>query len=156
MAAVSFNGAVTFWLRKSYSGCIISFSEMRFNGAVTFWLRKSSNGSCITDSRKSELQWGRNFLVTEIREISRKVTLVRFCFNGAVTFWLRKYTLLDTAKLANTCFNGAVTFWLRKSINGNEQDLDASELQWGRNFLVTEMIRRRNKNGEKKRASMGP
>ena len=38
------------------------------------------------------LQWGRNFLVTEISSL-----LVASCtssrFNGAVTFWLRKFEL---------------------------------------------------------------
>ena len=47
----------------------------RFNGAVTFWLRKFSHR--MQDRREMDkLQWGRNFLVTEISCKQRPVLVV--------------------------------------------------------------------------------
>ena len=60
-----FNGAVTFWLRKSYIVLQFSIASTSFNGAVTFWLRKYQRDA--NDKRNvPKLQWGRNILVTEI------------------------------------------------------------------------------------------
>ena len=39
---------------------------MCFNGAVTFSLRKFPD-TAVTEKETEELQWGRNFFVTEIR-----------------------------------------------------------------------------------------
>ena len=64
----SFNGAVTFSLRKSKIETNDFIERFRFNGAVTFSLRKST---CIDSSPIS----------------------LHLSFNGAVTFSLRKFLL---------------------------------------------------------------
>ena len=40
-------------------------------------------------------------------------------------------------------FNGAVTFWLRKFPFRCRKRVDFRQLQWGRNFLVTEICKTR-------------
>ncbi len=62
---IGFNGAVTFWLRKSLRIQRAHVLFNGFNGAVTFWLRKSPDGG-VDGGDGDGLQWGRNILVTEI------------------------------------------------------------------------------------------
>ena len=45
-----------------------------FNGAVTFSLRKSLAAANISHSRTVGLQWGRNFFVTEIIDVESDLT----------------------------------------------------------------------------------
>ena len=84
----SFNGAVTFSLRKC-DGAVATKQHVRgFNGAVTFSLRKSGLRD-KTEELSNSLQWGRNFFVTEIK--NRDCSIISSArFNGAVTFSLRK------------------------------------------------------------------
>ena len=102
------------------------------------------------------LQWGRNFLVTEIRDWHAVMEIGGIGFNGAVTFWLRKFMeMLDNSKY-DVSFNGAVTFWLRKSKLMVLQSGFLGSLQWGRNFLVTEMAQSSAIVPTDLCASMGP
>ena len=125
-----FNGAVTFWLRKFETFANFIALPIRFNGAVTFWLRKFLHllpACCI-----------------KVR------------FNGAVTFWLRKSSKGRNWRLFGLCFNGAVTFWLRKFVGTISKRQNTSKLQWGRNFLVTEMDYIARRAWQDWTASMGP
>ena len=86
----SFNGAATLSLRKSadHRQCLVV--ELRcFNGAATLSLRKSlshdSNSSGV-----NSLQWGRNFIVAEIKPRAILNYAAVACFNGAATLSLRK------------------------------------------------------------------
>ena len=111
-----------------------------FNGAVTFWLRKFARNNRLLSATVSKLQWGRNFLVTEIRYVAG-VKRESDSFNGAVTFWLRKWIYLK-----NTSTQSALLQWgrnflvteIRQALSFRWHD---AMLQWGRNFLVTEIQR---------------
>ncbi len=63
----------------------------------------------------SELQWGHNFFVMEIKNVGNLATLSMISFNGAITFSLWKFSLADSVI--------------------NSQLL----LQWGHNFFVMEI-----------------
>ncbi len=136
----------------------------RFNGAVTFSLRKCDMTAMPTCSNICQLQWGRNFFVTEMSYLCLISLMVLPCFNGAVTFSLRKsspraWGLIPIAgfngavtfslrksgyaktaiRYSSKSFNGAVTFSLRKSANTAAEKIVVLSLQWGRNFFVTEI-----------------
>ena len=68
-----FNGAVTFWLRKFVTGIEQAGTGVSFNGAVTFWLRKYEEFAFGIRLEFDRLQWGRNFLVTEIERDNKKM-----------------------------------------------------------------------------------
>ena len=135
----SFNGAVTFWLRK-YK---ILRNEIRylspcFNGAVTFWLRK-----WIVRRRAPwylpSLQWGRNFLVTEMTGLFLHVMPRAGQLQWGRNFLVTEIPISTFSSWPLTSFNGAVTFWLRKSVHRGRRASGNFVLQWGRNFLVTEI-----------------
>ena len=112
---VSFNGAVTFSLRKLSHSHRTHFVVFRFNGAVTFSLRKL------------------------YQEVGARTDRLH-CFNGAVTFSLRKFPHHSPASTTSRSFNGAVTFSLRKFPHPLFSIDFLSALQWGRNFFVTEIV----------------
>ena len=156
-----FNGAVTSSLRKDQTYANYNAAATSFNGAVTSSLRKAGVGATVS-ARRVQLQWGRNFIVTE-RMLSPLITaskMLRFngavtsslrkvaltsCgqdmtpgFNGAVTSSLRKAQSRWTPCTRSRCFNGAVTSSLRKADYLFDAVRDGAQLQWGRNFIVTE------------------
>ena len=96
-----------------------------FNGAVTFQLRKW-DATVEREGGMAELQWGRNFSVTEIKVHHHIFILCDECFNGAVTFQLRKSPI---SFISSRCAYG---------------------LQWGRNFSVTEIAYEPMTNGFRK------
>ena len=63
--------------------------------------------------KKSELQWGRNFLVTEIevKKINHRFSVK---LQWGRNFLVTEIVKITCEKLSCVSFNGAVTFWLRK------------------------------------------
>ena len=150
-----FNGAVTSSLRKDNGRHRTQFGRTCFNGAVTSSLRKGE-GCVPMEVGKCELQWGRNFIVTEStgRHLRRPVRYC--CFNGAVTSSLRKVGSSCGCSARYSRFNGAVTSSLRKGITWWLCTPGVGKLQWGRNFIVTERSPSRIAHPPHPRASMGP
>ena len=135
----SFNGAATLSLRKSsaWSGAP-RCPRSRFNGAATLSLRKSELplGMKI---KTTQLQWGRNFIVAEIRRSTQGSRICTNCFNGAATLSLRKCRSCPAVRSSRPRFNGAATLSLRKSVSPFTPTATLSMLQWGRNFIVAEI-----------------
>ena len=86
---LGFNGAATLSLRKSTGQRTLRRRNRCFNGAATLSLRKSSS-LVVGISSFILLQWGRNFIVAEIRRASWRPCSALSCFNGAATLSLRK------------------------------------------------------------------
>ena len=87
----------------------------RFNGAATLSLRKL--------------------------DVLKKTRHTRECFNGAATLSLRKSVqVVCQATGRHSGFNGAATLSLRKSCRCLIALVCASMLQWGRNFIVAEIL----------------
>ena len=61
------------------------------------------------------LQWGRNFIVAEMRAATSRYAPAEPSFNGAATLSLRKYVRTSWAIARSHGFNGAATLSLRKS-----------------------------------------
>ena len=147
----------------------------------------SRNPSCAPQSSKS-LQWGRNFIVAEIRLANTSFAAVwnasmgpqlyrcgngvpdpvwdqeKRCFNGAATLSLRKFYNRGHTPYDPASFNGAATLSLRKCPGKHRAQIVALasmgpqlyrcgnggavivgalvllSLQWGRNFIVAEII----------------
>ena len=126
-----------------------------FNGAATLSLRKCENAVVVPTSG-DRLQWGRNFIVAEIRSTRRMGNPTAKCFNGAATLSLRKFRAGAGARTNAGGFNGAATLSLRKlEVYETTSDLSAL-LQWGRNFIVAEMCLSMLYIQKRKHASMGP
>ena len=64
---ISFNGAVTFWLRKSNFGGVWDWKTPRLQWGRNFLVTEICYGISKVSPCALQLQWGRNFLVTEIR-----------------------------------------------------------------------------------------
>ena len=108
-----FNGAVTFWLRKLHLPELSATQILSFNGAVTFWLRKYV---LVPRVRRvfRPLQWGRNFLVTEIKREALE------SLKSQMLQWGRNFLVTEILDIERGLRRGVL-------------------LQWGRNFLVTEI-----------------
>ena len=63
-----FNGAATLSLRKCVDVPVMAITHQCFNGAATLSLRKSEREAEYREL-PCTLQWGRNFIVAEIRKI---------------------------------------------------------------------------------------
>ena len=85
----------------------------RFNGAATLSLRKLRGWQAVFVA-PSRLQWGRNFIVAEIRFPTVGGYTVPPGFNGAATLSLRKSAVVYTLCQLRQRFNGAATLSLRK------------------------------------------
>ena len=162
-----FNGAATLSLRKSHADSQpVRLTAARFNGAATLSLRKCPN---MADRPKAKpwLQWGRNFIVAEI---SQRATMSKV--RSVKLQWGRNFIVAEmiTAYLAGNqkqdasmgpqlyrCgnikrtdnhgpkslrFNGAATLSLRKLAPRPHSSANAPLLQWGRNFIVAEILLR--------------
>ena len=110
------------------------------------------------------LQWGRNFIVAETRlcvgfrrggaSVSMGPQLYRCgncqwpqyqqsahsSFNGAAALSLRKSVTANYLARHGLCFNGAATLLLRKCLYSEKVDVILKSLQWGRNFIVAEIL----------------
>ncbi len=112
-----------------------------FNGAATLSLRKFSIMSPETRDRIM-LQWGRNFIVAEIDKKNHCKTSRRSASMGPQLYRCGNVRLETLQPRRHyRCFNGAATLSLRKcNIWAAHWVLPARTLQWGRNFIVAEMI----------------
>ena len=87
----------------------------------------------------AKLQWGRNFIVAEIRY------RVMNSHSPALLQWGRNFIVAEmSAGVAwdqqdNTRFNGAATLSLRKYRVNTYDPATRTQLQWGHNFIVAEM-----------------
>ena len=129
--ADSFNGAVTFSLRKYDNPISMTVTHRTLQWGRNFFVTEIWEYFCVPTEGAISLQWGRNFFVTEISN-SRILPIPPFRFNGAVTFSLRKYeySILECDSLF--------------------------ALQWGRNFFVTEIPLTIELRSTSTAASMGP
>ena len=85
------------------------------------------------------LQWGRNFIVAEIINSLSLLTLSISGFNGAATLSLRKFKLVDNGKPPVGPSMGPQLYRCgNMSTPAVAAMLDS--LQWGRNFIVAEII----------------
>ncbi len=134
----------------------------------------------LTRHQKITLQWGRNFIVAEMRGhrgrygsgilASMGPQLYR-CGNTAIRVDSAKLRIASMGPQLYRCgnlsqvrqnsadeirFNGAATLSLRKSDSDYRRAWEISTLQWGRNFIVAEMAEGRVDVGEVREASMGP
>ena len=126
------------------------------------------------------LQWGRNFIVAEMRKptpsrrapacASMGPQLYR-CGNAIAVYW---HTIRRRASMGpqlyrcgnvrgglggwekRSGFNGAATLSLRKSTSRSAVTYVATQLQWGRNFIVAEIQLSRFQRTVRAPASMGP
>ena len=101
--------------------------HLRFNGAATLSLRKLMD-SVDPPSKWVTLQWGRNFIVAEMRLRALRVRFSVQGFNGAATLSLRKCTASErhSPHTSMRRFNGAATLSLRKSTSRNYSTLAKS------------------------------
>ena len=129
--ASSFNGAATLSLRKFVPRERCSHCNTSFNGAATLSLRKCEEFQQQTSTYKA-LQWGRSFIVAEMRPRTRR------------------------PQRTSSGFNGAATLSLRKCRGGSHGPFFPLPLQWGRNFIVAEISRSSFSVDVNCRASMGP
>ena len=102
-------------------------------------LRKSDNSASMTNMM-SALQWGRNFIVAEMYAANTAYTADKG-FNGAATLSLRKCDAYHAeSRRMFGGFNGAATLSLRKFPAPGPTYPMGHLLQWGRNFIVAEII----------------
>ena len=85
------------------------------------------------------LQWGRNFIVAEMRRVAATITFQEMLQWGRNFIVAEMQITAMPASHISRCFNGAATLSLRKSITGEYGHALAAELQWGRNFIVAEI-----------------
>ena len=118
----------------------------------------------ICEAVGGELQWGRNFIVAEMKATVTTDNHDSIRFNGAATLSLRKYGLKRSPLYdIGLGFNGAATLSLRKYAPPQHHTIhnhasmgpqlyrcgnvplnklvlaNSGMLQWGRNFIVAEM-----------------
>ena len=126
------------------------------------------------------LQWGRNFIVAEIRGLcdvaglggpaSMGPQLYRCgndlgaglgveshkCFNGAATLSLWKRAILHGLSIAVFLLQWGRNFIVAEIIRRNCMWSSFISLQWGRNFIVAETTRSQARTPSLQHASMGP
>ena len=150
-----FNGAATLSLRK-----YATFGrqcDLRSNASMGPQLYRCGNMVFVKPRLVylNQLQWGRNFIVAEIRK-KRQSKPRRNCFNGAATLSLRKYRgPVPTTDLCNGLQWGRN--FIVAEISAMPQPWGGhSLLQWGRNFIVAEIPFSNFKLFVANCASMGP
>ena len=111
---------------------------MRFNGAVTFSLRKSPAGKRLKNKYKS-FNGAVTFSLRKYSIGTREMQKKRLGFNGAVTFSLRKYVTFLICRSSFYELQWGRNFFVTEILAAAEADRLAKELQWGRNFFVTEI-----------------
>ena len=127
-----FNGAATLSLRKSVVGIWAYLCAFRASMGPQLYRCGNQSLAFGLTCVHSGLQWGRNFIVAEIKHKPDHVPGRKDASNGAATLSLRKYV-----HVAGDLYLGI-------------------SLQWGRNFIVAEMCRGRPTTCVKQQASMGP
>ena len=85
------------------------------------------------------LQWGRNFIVAEMRLRALRVRFSVQGFNGAATLSLRKSGMNAIARTLHEALQWGRNFIVAEIYQQKLQYALESELQWGRNFIVAEM-----------------
>ena len=88
----------------------------------------------------SSLQWGRNFIVAEIPERHHKHRLDHLASMGPQLYRCGNNDITLKQDAIEDSFNGAATLLLRKSITNIALGGRILSLQWGRNFIVAEIL----------------
>ena len=137
----SFNGAATLSLRKCVHTEIKGINPQEcFNGAATLSLRKFVCGKHAFRTWVS-LQWGRNFIVAEMRQNPPTMKSLFVASMGPQLYRcgnpdrpLLPYSLLCPASMGPQLYRCGNAYMLPSFL------IWALMLQWGRNFIVAEMI----------------
>ena len=116
-----------------------SGSTPSFNGAATLSLRKLCSWSTSMMPYPA-LQWGRNFIVAEIRHAHGICTPAGNASMGPQLYRCRNMpTTISHHDVRPLRFNGAATLSLRKLPPFFIICMELDTLQWGRNFIVAEI-----------------
>ena len=94
------------------------------------------------DAADGELQWGRDQLVAEMLVSRRLDTLLPMASMGPRPIGRGNASRTSFFGSSKCCFNGAATNWSRKWSAYGSGSGNPSLLQWGRDQLVAEIVRR--------------
>ena len=102
------------------------------------------------------LQWGRNFIVAEILQRLKRTLRHRLASMGPQLYRCGNYRTALVHFHSGGRFNGAATLSLRKFAIPMKAAAATPTLQWGRNFIVAEILQRLKRTLRHRLASMGP
>ena len=112
---------------------------VRFNGAATLSLRKLGLPRCALRRKSKLLQWGRNFIVAEIRQSPPVVELFFAASMGPQLYRCGNASTGTSSRSRPEASMGPQLYRCGNETVLSTTGLTDAELQWGRNFIVAEI-----------------